>query len=74
MLRWVGTRENRQIIGLGLEEKNLEKLRQDQPILVKGESIGMPFDILIYYGKDMDTLMEMTKQGVGPHTVIHDRR
>lgn len=72
MLKWTGIRQGIPIIGLGLEEKNLEKLRDDMPIHIKGEDLGIAFDIVIYYGKGMEDLMEMTKDGIGPDTIVHD--
>jgi hypothetical protein len=72
MLKWTGIRQGIPIIGLGLEEKNLEKLRQDMPIHIKGADMGIAFDIVIYYGKGLEDLVEMTKGGIGPDTIVHD--
>lgn len=74
MLKWTGESHGRKIIGLGVEEKNLERLRAGDPIYIFGEEMGLPFDIAIYYGKDMNTLMAMTRPGIKPETVIHDTR
>lgn len=75
MLKWTASAPHgRTIVGLGVEERNLERLRAGDPIHVWGEEMGLPFDIVIYYGKDMDTLMLMTRPSVGPNTVIHDTR
>lgn len=74
MIRWVGERLGRKLIGFGLEEGNLQRLREGKPIYVYGEEMGLPFDITIYYGKDMQMLMEMTKPGLKPDSVIQDHR
>lgn len=74
MLKWMGEGQGRKIVGLGVEERNLERLRAGDPIHVFGEEMGLPFDIVIYYGKDMEALMAMTRPGIKPETVIHDTR
>jgi hypothetical protein len=72
MLKWTGLRQGVPIIGLGLEEENLKRLREDMPIHIKGKDMGIAFDIVIYYGKGLEDLMEMTKAGIGPDTIIND--
>lgn len=75
MIKWTGTQPNgRLLVGLGVEEKNLEKLRQGDPIHIFGEEISLPFDIVIYYGNDMNALMRATQPGIGPDTIVHDTR
>ena len=74
MLKWTGLRQGIPIIGLGLEEKNLEKLRENMPIHIKGKDMGIAFDIVIYYGKGLEDLVEMTQAGIGPDTIINDAR
>lgn len=75
MIKWTGTQPGgRLLVGLGVEEKNLEELRQGKPIHILSEEMGLPFDIVIYYGKDMDALIEMTRGSIGPDTVVHDDR
>jgi hypothetical protein len=74
VIKWRGKGKGRELIGLGLEEKNLERLRAGDPIHIFGGQMGLPFDILIYYGKDMAALLAMSKGAVGPDTVIRDER
>lgn len=74
MIKWKGRRGNREVVGFGLEERNLKKLRADEPIYVMGEEMGLPFDVLIYYGKDMATLVKMSRSGITKDTIIHDER
>ncbi len=49
-------------IVLGLEEKNLQKLKEGLPILIKGKSLGMPEDIIVYYGADMKALITQFRE------------
>ena len=76
MIKWRGTNKENQheVLGFGLEEKNLEKLKEGLPIYVFGPEMNLPFDIVIYYGKDFPTLMDMSRNQIGSHTIIHDHR
>lgn len=38
------------LIGLGLTSENIKRLKQGQPILIKGSEIGKNENILICYG------------------------
>lgn len=47
----------RAIIGLGLEQANMERLTKGEPILFAGEQVGLPgIDITIFYGKDKEAM------------------
>lgn len=46
------------LIGLGLTSENIKRLKQGQPILVKGSEIGKNHDILILYGKNESDLLK----------------
>lgn len=59
---------------VGLEEKNLEKMRAGLPFHKLGDEIGLPFDLVIYYGKTADDLMAAFKEFMGPETVTIDHR
>lgn len=74
MIKWKGTLDGREVIAFGLEEMNLKRLRDGDPIHVMGAEWGFPYDVLIYYGKDMATLMKMTEHKIGPDTIVHDHR
>lgn len=49
------------LIGLGISAGNVKKLKEGQPILVRGKEIGRPEvgNIMIFYGK---TEKDMTEQ------------
>lgn len=57
MIRWRGNRGGREVVGLGIEAGNVERLMNGEPILVKGETVGIPFDIFIHYGATSDALV-----------------
>jgi len=62
------------LIIVGLEEKNLEKLRAGQPFHHHMQEVGAPFELVIFYGKDMADLETIIKTGCGPDTVEIDHR
>jgi hypothetical protein len=72
MIKWTGVIKGREVVGLGLEHENVGRLQQGLPIYVMGAELGLPFDILIHYGEDAKALAKDIKEGIGPHTVIHD--
>lgn len=61
----------------GLEELNLERLREGKPIHCSLAPIGLPqFTMLIYYGADEAAVMKIYKEKilgdrVGEDTIIH---
>jgi hypothetical protein len=66
MIRWVTRQENgRQLVTLGITEHNVRKLKAREPLYSKGEEIGMPFDIVIVYGRDQEQILrELQEAGV----------
>lgn len=69
----VGRMGNRILVGL--EEKNLEKLRDGQPFhQFLSETIGLPYELVLFYGKTMSDLERMVATNVGPDTVVVDHR
>jgi hypothetical protein len=58
-----------QIVGLGLEARNLDLLQQDKPILVKFAQLNLdyPVEVLIFFagsGEAQKWLAEQTRHGV----------
>lgn len=55
-------RSGRALILLGLSEENLRRLREDQPILVRGADVEMPdLDIAIVAGRTEEGITQMLK-------------
>lgn len=50
---------NKPLIGLGLSEGNVKKLRKGKPIFIMKEELGIDFDLLIFWGR---TEKEMEKK------------
>lgn len=75
MIKGLGTFYGRTTLTLGIEERNLERLRAGDPIHILKEQMpgaGLQFDILIFYGKDDRELREIIAPAISEHTVIHD--
>lgn len=52
MVKFVITQKNGpKLVGLGITEENVKRLKEGKPILVKGEEIEMEHDTVILYGK-----------------------
>ena len=85
MLKAVMQTEQRgMMLVLGLSEMNLQRLREDQPIHIKREQLHDPnlpedaqlgFDILIFAGKDEDSLSQDFMRLVSPTKMnVEDHR
>jgi hypothetical protein len=63
MIRALGTQQNgRQILILGIDKTNVEKLTSGQPIFVGGKNkygLDVPIDFVILYGETLDKVSEM---------------
>ena len=53
MIKYTMHSNNALIVGLGLSEANIQKLRENKPILVKLQELGItaPIEILIHWGE-----------------------
>jgi len=75
MIKFKANAGGRELVGFILTEKNVEQLKKGHPIDIKAEEFNIPFDILIAYGKDEQTIArDLRKAGmIDPErTVIHD--
>ena len=65
----------RPLLGFGLSEKNLEKLREGLPIHLHADEMGFAGDVLIFYGKTEDDLAkQMIEGGFVEKEVVRDHR
>lgn len=53
MVKFMGKKNGKPFIGLGLSRANIERMMQGFPILVKGEELGKPEfgEITIFFGE-----------------------
>lgn len=59
------------VLGFGLAEENIERLRDRQPIRVDLAEMGYPgLEILVFYGRDMGDLYGTVAPLIGPDTHI----
>lgn len=72
MVKFLMQGKNGPIVGVGITEENVKKLKKEMPIHVKGNEMGIGVDIVIIYGKDLDNLKEQLKPLIGDNTSIID--
>jgi hypothetical protein len=71
MLKWKGTIDGREIFMIGLSFGNLDRLRADEPILIKGRDVGFSYDILICAEATDQELLRKFSAGIGPDTKVN---
>jgi hypothetical protein len=70
-----GIGSGRELVGFGLTEKNVEQMKLGRPIHVMGVEMGIPYDVMIFYGETERAMYEDIKKAglIDPErTVIHD--
>lgn len=58
MLKFLADRNGRKLLGLGISQGNVDKLKEGKPILVEGEKLGLPFDVFLFYGETEATMVQ----------------
>lgn len=72
MIKFTAQRGTRKLIGFGLSEGNLKRMKQGRPIHVHGEEIGLlRTEIMIFYGKTEQSMQQDLSEFIGPETRIH---
>lgn len=69
-----GKDTSRRLVGLGLSERNVGELKNGNPIVVHGEELGVPFDVMIFYGVTEAAMQEKLQEFIGPDTDVRDHR
>lgn len=59
MIKAKGTKKGKEILLLGLSDMNVKKLQQGLPIVIERAEIDLPFDIIIFYGKTEEDMIEI---------------
>jgi hypothetical protein len=63
------------MIVVGLEEKNIERMKSGAPFHQYLEhTIGIPYQLTIFYGKTAQELVDIIQDNTGPAAVIIDER
>ena len=74
MIKFKGwdSKRGRDIVGFGLSEGNLERLRDGKPIEIDMQTMGLsPMTVLIFYGETEEKMQESLKHLIGPDTKVH---
>ena len=69
------TKTGRPLVGIGITAKNVEQLKLDRPINIWGVELGVPFDILLFYGETEQMLADQLRAAgmVDPEkTIVED--
>ena len=72
MIKFTASKGGGILIGFGLSEENIKKLKEGFPILVHLKELNLPSDdqILIFYGKTEAKIREGLDDFIGPGTKI----
>lgn len=62
MIKVVGRRGDRRYLLLGLEQKNVDSLKEGKPLVVEGAGMGIPFDMFLVYGKTPEDIISDLKE------------
>ncbi len=72
MLRFSATDpDGKLIVGMGITAANVERLRNGEPILVRGETVNSPVDFFLFYGETLEELNKLVSPFVDKETKIH---
>lgn len=62
LIKFTSTGKDKTLIGLGISEENVRRLKEAQPILIRGGDLGFDWlEILIFYGRDREELVKTVK-------------
>lgn len=66
MLRATGIQTNgRKAVVLGIDAENVKRLQEGKPIHVDGASLGVPVDVMLFYGEtNKHMLADLREAGV----------
>lgn len=73
MVKFTFQGKNGPVLGIGLSEENIRRLKDGQPILVEGGSLNLNHDIFIMYGKTEQSIAITLSPYIDPDTVIHKK-
>lgn len=63
--------KGREVVFLGLAFENLNRLREGEPILIRGEDLKIDHDIMIHAGKnEASILAELRQHGALPDEMV----
>jgi len=78
MIKAKGNIAGKEVLIIGLSYANVDRLRADGLdgyILVRGEEVGLPHDIMITCGTTEAEIATKFSKYIGPHTKVHvDKR
>lgn len=74
----VKDKNDQRMLGVGLSEENVKRLKEGMPIHIKSEDLsnltGWEGSIFIMYGKTEDDIKDQLSSLIGPDTDVQDAR
>lgn len=58
------------VIGLGLSEENVKRLKRNMPIYIRGKDILIDHDIVIFYGATEDEMKAELDKFITPESIF----
>jgi hypothetical protein len=76
MIKMAGTnpKTGRRLIILGIEGRNVERLKQGHPIHIIADELGFEGEIIIHYEETMEKLEAKFRPYIGPETRVTDNK
>jgi len=72
MLKAKGSQNGRDVFIIGLSHMNLDRLRQDMPIIIHKEEVGIPFDISIFSLPTEEDLEKAIRPNLTKDAIVTD--
>jgi hypothetical protein len=73
MVKFTAKYGDRTLIGFGISDANVAKLREGKPIHIHGEEVGVPNqDFLILWGETEESMREELAALIGEHTEVRE--
>lgn len=71
MIKAKGTMDGREVLILGLSDDNLNSLRTRNPLVVNGDEINIPFDMIIFSQATEQVMADTLSGFLAPGATIH---
>lgn len=74
MIKFTGEHNGRVLIGLGLSEGNIQRLKRGEPIHIHFEELNLPhpYELLVFYGATEEEMARELKPMIRPETKVFE--
>jgi len=75
LIKFTSIGEKSTLVGLGISEENVKRLKEGMPIFIKGKDLGFDWlEIVIFYGRDEDELVKTVRDATLSVNMFLDKR